>query len=413
MVQLEKERKELDGKLSKVATDADDWREKYESLHDEMLEMKEKYEHVNVADATGEKKDPTNTLEFVLNQHQTIIEEKDGNIDSLKEKIKSMENEKVCCLRSGMSDTEMFKIKPKPSVKKKKEDTSIEFKCEFTGCENDNIDLVKCNLCEKWVCEDCNDVHVARLKQVVNKCRNVFFICKGCEPNLKRCEQKECPEVVSTLKTLFNNKVNEVESKLTNLIEAKLGEKIDAVSNTNPEETKKQEETFAKVLAVPAEIKKMIKEVKNDEKVEDTEMEKRSKNFIIHGAAEIGEDAEEIKKNDEQYIKDILNKIGVTTDFESVTRLGKPNEKRQRTIKIAMKTSSDKDSVLGNLSKLKGTEEDFGKISITSDYTKTERDQIKAMSEKAKVQSATDKDRVYKVRGDPKNGLKIVSFPRK
>lgn len=219
--------------------------------------------------------------------------------------------------------------------------------------------------------------------------------------------------MVSTLKNLFDSKVKEFESKLANLIEAKLGEKIDAVSNTNPEEKKKQEETYAKVLALPAEIKKMFKEVKNDEKVEETEMEWRSKNFIIHGAAEIGEDAEEIKKNDEQYIKDILNKIGVVTDFESVIRLGKPNKKRQRMIKIAMKTSSDKDSVLRNLSKLKGMEEEFGKISITSDYTKTERDQIKAMSEKAKVQSATDKDRVYKVRGDPKNGLKIVSFPRK
>ena len=372
--------------------------------------MKEKHDLVNVADATGEKKDPTNTLEFVLNQHQAIIQEKDRNIDTLKSKIKAIENEKVCCLRSGMSETEMFKIKPKQSVRKKKEGASIELKCEFTGCENDNIDLVKCNLCEKWVCEDCNDVNVGRLKQVVNKCKNVFFICKGCEPNLKRCEQKESHEVVSTLKILFDTKVNEVESKLANLIETKLGEKNDAVSNTNPEEKKKQEETYAKVLAVPAELKKMFKEVRNDEKVEDTEMEKRSKNFIIHGAAEIGENAKEIEKNDEQYIKDILYKIGVGTGFESVTRLGKPNENRQRTIKIVMKTSIDKDNVLGNLSKLKGTVEEFGKISITSDYTKTERDQIKAMSEKAKAQSAADKDRVYKVRGDPKNGLKIVSF---
>ena len=80
---------------------------------------------------------------------------------------------------------------------------------------------------------------VAKLKQVVNKCGNVFFICKSCEPNLKRCEQEECLEVVSTLKNLFDNKVNEVQSKLANLIETKLGEKIEAASGTNPEEQKK------------------------------------------------------------------------------------------------------------------------------------------------------------------------------
>ena len=78
-----------------------------------------------------------------------------------------------------------------------------------------------------------------------------------------------------------------------------------------------------------------------------------------------------------------------------------------------MKTPKDKDDVLANLTKLKGTEEEFGRISITSDYTKTERDQIRAMSEKAKAQTATSKDHVYKVRGDPKNGLKIVSFPKR
>ena len=73
---------------------------------------------------------------------------------------------------------------------------------------------------------------------------------------MKRCEQRENPEMMSTLKNLFDKKVDEVESKLTNLIEIKLGEKIDAVTNTIPEKQKQQEETYAKVLAVPMEIKK-------------------------------------------------------------------------------------------------------------------------------------------------------------
>ena len=78
-----------------------------------------------------------------------------------------------------------------------------------------------------------------------------------------------------------------------------------------------------------------------------------------------------------------------------------------------MKLITDKERVIFNLSKLKRTEEEFGKISITSDYTKSERDEIKSMSDKAKAQTNASEDRVFKVRGDPKNGLRIVSFPRK
>ena len=108
-----------------------------------------------------------------------------------------------------------------------------------------------------------------------------------------------------------------------------------------------------------------------------------------------------------------MKKIGVRNDPDTITRLGKPNENRRRTIKVVMKSDDDKDKVLSSLSKLKGTEEKFGKISVTSDYTKSERDQIKAMADKAKEQSASNKDRIYKVRGDPKNGLRIVSFVKK
>ena len=325
-----------------------------------------------------------------------------------------MEAETVCCLKKVTSEDEMFRIKPKTSSKKKKDsDPVVVLKCEFKNCENDNVDLAKCNICEKWVCEDCNDVAVAKLKQVANKCKNVFFVCKESEPNSKRSEQNETPEMVNTLKTLFDTKVNEVESKLVDLIENKLGEKIEAMKNVTPDKEKEQEKTYAKMLAVPAEIKKIMRDVKNDEKVEDKEVEKRSRNFIIHGAEEIGDDAEAVKENDGKYIKDILSKIGVKTDPENVTRLGKPNDKRKRTIKVVMKSDDDKDSVISNLSKLKGTEDVFGKISITSDYTKSERDQIKAMADKAKEQSASNKDRIYKVRGDPKNGLRIVSFAKK
>ena len=45
-------------------------------------------------------------------------------------------------------------------------------------------------------------------------------------------------------------------------------------------------------------------------------------------------------------------------------------------------------------------------------YTKSGRYQIRVMADKdkARKESETNKDRIYKVRSDPKNGLRIVSF---
>lgn len=69
--------------------------------------------------------------------------------------------------------------------------------------------------------------------------------------------------------------------------------------------------------------------------------------------------------------------------------------------------------VMENLRKLKGTEYLFGKISITDDYTKTERELIKQKVDEAKEKSKNDSTRIFKVRGTPKTGLTIIGFKRK
>ena len=81
-------------------------------------------------------------------------------------------------------------------------------------------------------------------------------------------------------------------------------------------------------------------------------------------------------------------------------------------MKVIMNTKEEKEKVTSNLSKLKGTDDYFGRISITEDYTQTEREQISAWNDKAKAKSAQDADFVYKVRGDPKNGLRLIRLAR-
>ena len=77
-----------------------------------------------------------------------------------------------------------------------------------------------------------------------------------------------------------------------------------------------------------------------------------------------------------------------------------------------MESKKAKDDVMANLRRLKGSEEDFGKISVTDDYTASEREMIKDFSDRAKEQSKKDPTREFKIRGDPKNGLRIIAYKK-
>ena len=163
----------------------------------------------------------------------------------------------------------------------------------------------------------------------------------------------------------------------------------------------------AKVLKVPEEVRKIIEDSKNNEKVEESEQERRSRNFVIHGADEYGNSVERMKKLDTEYVLDILKHIGIQEKPENIVRLGNATTKR-RPIKVVMASKNAKGRVMQNLRKLKGTVEEFGKISVTEDYTQSEIEQLKHWSEEAKRKSAGKEEFIYKVRGDPKNGLRLL-----
>ena len=121
---------------------------------------------------------------------------------------------------------------------------------------------------------------------------------------------------------------------------------------------------------------------------------------------------DEINHEDEGFISDLLKRLGVTEHAESIIRLGRKTENKSRVLKITMKSKTSKEEVMSNLRKLKGTEEVFGKISVTDDYTSSERELIKQFTDKAREQGRQDPSRVFKVRGDPKNGLRIISYKK-
>ena len=58
-----------------------------------------------------------------------------------------------------------------------------------------------------------------------------------------------------------------------------------------------------------------------------------------------------------------------------------------------MTSNKDQETLIDNLKRLKNIENEFGKIRVTDDYTSGERER-------------------KRVRGDPRNGLGLVSFTR-
>ena len=205
-------------------------------------------------------------------------------------------------------------------------------------------------------------------------------------------------------------------AKVTDVMEKKFETLNTKNQQTAQEGTTKPPNAWSTVASQPRDMKAIMRDARNDEKLEESEKQKRARNIIIHGAEEVGESPEVVKKEDEGYIKEILAKIGVEATPATIMRLGeakKENETRHRPIKIVMKSKEDKDKVMKNLGRLKGTERYFGKISVKDDYTSNEREQIRMLTQQATKQTEESLDRTYKVRGDSKNGWHIMSFPKK
>ena len=74
-----------------------------------------------------------------------------------------------------------------------------------------------------------------------------------------------------------------------------------------------------------------------------------------------------------------------------------------------MNATQEVETVMANLLHLKGSSNEFGKISVTEDYTEI----IKRYVGEAKEKTVEDPNYIYKIRGTPKNGLRLAKFARK
>ena len=155
---------------------------------------------------------------------------------------------------------------------------------------------------------------------------------------------------------------------------------------------------------------------KKQELNEENDKKARASNIIIHGLPEpVSADKDDVKELNEEYVGELLRTLNLTMSHKSVYRLGKPDTSKKRPIKLVMNNEVDKQNVMINLKNLKDVEL-FRGVSVTEDYTASERNMIRNMVEDAKAKNSKeepDSRYKWKVRGTPKNGLCLKRLPKK
>ena len=215
-------------------------------------------------------------------------------------------------------------------------------------------------------------------------------------------------QVSLSVQKLFDKRLNMIETNIDELKNLsanplnveRIEEKIKAAVDLN-----KSYAASANTHITQNKLAEVIKTTKNDDLVQQKEREKRSKNLIIYNISEECEG--NLKKHDEEFVASFLEVIGVATLPKLITRLGDPNNKKMRPVRLVMENEEQKDVIMSRLVNLRTAEEMYRKLSIRDDYTLEERELIRTYAEQAKQQNERDNTTEWKVRGTPKNGLVV------
>ena len=158
-------------------------------------------------------------------------------------------------------------------------------------------------------------------------------------------------------------------------------------------------------------LRQIMQETRNEELVHEREREARAKNIIIHGFNEAG-NINEVKEGGNNTIRELLNILEIDAFSQSITRLANRNGQNLRPMKMKMKSLNDKELLMSSLGKLKNASEKFQRISVTEDYTLDERQMVKSKVTEAKSKTENEGEGMYvwRVRGSPKYGLRLVKF---
>ena len=209
-------------------------------------------------------------------------------------------------------------------------------------------------------------------------------------------------KMMKMIEEKLNRGFQAIQTNLTNTIDERL----------NTPSTQNQQRSYATAVGINrtakvSDLRSIMLANKNEEIEEEKDKKNRIKNIIIHGKVE-----ESGETDDRQFAETLIKELQIgAPNISKIERIGMEKDSgngaaQKRPIKIIMNSEEDKEKVLNNLRHLKGKTL-YKSISITADYTYSERQLIKDYRERANIKNdlEEDKDYIWHVRGTPKNGL--------
>ena len=206
---------------------------------------------------------------------------------------------------------------------------------------------------------------------------------------------------IQEINNMFEKRFELMEIKMTEMIKKNLTKTQDtndtihisyANATNNPKNTNNSN------------FRNIVVAAKNEELIEEKDKRLRESNIVIHGKRE----SENNEDNDKQFVNDMIKDISVgAITAKSIIRIGKTENEKTRPIKVIFNNKEEKSKVMSNLRHLKGKDV-YNKISITDDYTMSERQMVKDYIEMAKQKNrelGNEAKTIILVRGSPKNGL--------
>ena len=215
-------------------------------------------------------------------------------------------------------------------------------------------------------------------------------------------------DIISKVTKIVDDKLHEIDKRIQRKLEVKVG-----MTNGVSSQTSSYVSTAKKQSPEVLNLETIMRETKNNELIQEKEREKRAANLIIYGINETSDEQKNLKEQDTNFINSFLDTIGITSRPKQIIRLGKMNEKKQRPIKLVMDNISDKESIMSRLSNLKNAEPIYRSVSVRDDYTIEERELVREWVKKAEDKNKEYNTQAWKVRGTPKNGLRLAKITKR
>jgi condensin complex subunit 1 len=223
----------------------------------------------------------------------------------------------------------------------------------------------------------------------------------------------------------MENSIKNIESKLPDITTlAGLGNHVPGHSSeASTSEEKQLKSLYANILKenLPAthEFGEVVFKAFDSQKREALDQQNRECNIIIYRAKESrSKNTEEKRLHDQHFVDEFFSNIlDLDIETKEIARLGKPEENKDRPLRVSLKNKEDTRAVHESARKLRdATETHFKNIAISHDLTVNQRDELKTLLQEAKSKNEEQKEGPweYKVRSKGHQWLpKIMRLRRR